>query len=66
MSRKKMIGIALWIGAIIVVAGGIFALLAGHIKTGWGLIILGVIAIAVGLGTFFSRSSEEQLDKEWM
>jgi len=58
MSRNKMIGIALWIGAIIVIAVGIFTLLANHIKTGWGLIILGVIAIAVGLGTFFSRSSE--------
>ena len=61
-----MIGIALWIGAVIAIAGGSFILLAGHIKTGTGLIVLGVIAIAAGLVTFFSRSTAEEgeLDRE--
>ncbi len=68
MSRKKMMGIALLIGAVIVVAGGSFTLLNGHTKIGIGLVVLGVIVIAAGLFTFFSRSSSEkvQLDRDWM
>ena len=68
MSRKKVIGIALLIGAIIVGAGGSFTLLTGHTKTGLGLIVLGVIVLAVSLYTFFSRSTAEkyQVDREWM
>ena len=60
MSRKKIMGIALLIGAVIVVAGGSFTLLNGHMKTGIGLIVLGVIVIAAGLFTFFSRPSAER------
>jgi len=60
MSRKKIMGIALLIGAVIVVAGGSFTLLNGHIKMGIGLIVLGVIVIAAGLFTFFSRPSAER------
>ena len=60
MSRKKIMEIALLIGAVIVVAGGSFTLLNGHIKMGIGLIVLGVIVIAAGLFTFFSRPSAER------
>jgi uncharacterized membrane protein YfcA len=68
MSRKKVIGIALLIGAIIIGAGGSFTLLSGHNKTGLGLIVLGIIVLALSLYTFFSRSSAEkyQVDREWM
>ena len=68
MSRKKMTGIALFIGAVIVLAGGAFALLSNHIKSGYGLLAIGVILIGVGLFTFFRPSSNEgvQLDREWM
>lgn len=68
MSRKKVIAIALLIGAIIVGVGGSFTLLSGHNKTGLGLIVLGIIVLALSLYTFFSRSTAEkyQVDKEWM
>lgn len=69
MSRKKMIGIALLIGAIILgAAGGYWWLVADHVKSGMGIVVLGVIVLAVGLFTFFSRSTSEkiQLDREWM
>jgi drug/metabolite transporter (DMT)-like permease len=68
MSRKKVIGIALLIGAIIVGAGGSFTLLTGHNKTGLGLIVLAIIVLALSLYTFFSRSTADkyQVDKEWM
>jgi len=66
MSRKKMTGIALFIGAVIVLGGG-FALLSDHMKTGYGLLVLGVILIGVSLFTFFRPSNEGvQLDREWM
>jgi lipoprotein signal peptidase len=67
MSRKKMTTIALFIGAVIVLAGGAFALLSDHMKTGYGLLVLGVILIGVALFTFFRPSNERaQLDREWM
>jgi uncharacterized membrane protein YfcA len=68
MSRKKVIGIALLIGAIIVGAIGSFTLYSGHNKTGLGLIVLGIIVLALSLYTFFSRSATEkyQVDREWM
>jgi hypothetical protein len=61
-------GLVLLIGAIIVGAGSSFTLLAGHTKSGVGLIVLGVIAVAASIYTFFSRSTAEkmQLDREWM
>ncbi len=67
MSRKKMLGLALLIGALIVFAGGGFTLVAGHMKTGIGLFVLGVIVIAGGIYTILSRSASEegQLDTEW-
>ena len=43
MSRKKMTGIALFVGAVIVLAGGGFALLSDHMKTGYGLLVVGII-----------------------
>lgn len=68
MSRKKLIGIALFVGAIVVLAGGAFSMYSGHMKSGIGLIVLGVIFIAVGLATFLSRSTTKvgQLDREWI
>lgn len=67
MSRKKAISIVLFIGAVIVLAGGGFSMLSGHNKTGIGLLVLGVIAIAVGLVTFFGSSAEErQQYSEWI
>jgi hypothetical protein len=67
MSRKKVISIVLLIGAVIVLAGSGFSLLSGHNKTGIGLIVLGVIAIAVGIGTFFSSSAGEgEPNREWI
>jgi drug/metabolite transporter (DMT)-like permease len=68
MSRKKVIGIALLIGAILIGAGGSFTLHAGHNKTGLGIIVLGIIVLALSLYTFFSRSTAEkyQVDREWM
>jgi hypothetical protein len=67
MSRKKMTAIALLIGAVIVLAGGSFALLSDHMKTGYGLLVLGVILMGVSLFTFFRPPNEGvQLDREWM
>ena len=68
MSRKKLLSIALFVGAIVVLAGSAFSMYSGHMKSGIGLIVLGVIFIAVGLVTFLSRSTTEvgQLDKEWI
>ena len=61
-------GLVLLIAAIIIAAGGSFTLLAGHNKTGLGLIVLGVIALTASIYTFFSRSTAEkyQVDREWM
>jgi len=67
MSRKKVISIVLFIGAVIVLAGGGFNLFSGHTKTGLGLLVLGVIAIAVGLVSFFSSNAEDsQPYREWL
>lgn len=68
MSRKKLISIALFVGAIVVLAGGAFSMYSGHMKTGIGLIVLGVILIASGLVALLSRSTSTagQLDREWL
>ena len=68
MSGKKLISIALFVGAIVVLAGGAFSMYLGHMKTGMGLFVLGVIFIAFGLVTFLSRSTTQvaKLDKEWI
>jgi heme A synthase len=60
MSRKKVMSIVLFIGAVIVLAGGGFSLFSGHNKTGLGLLVLGVIALVLGLVTFFSSTAEER------
>lgn len=67
MNKKKLIGIVLCFGAIIVLAVGGFFLLFGHMKSGIGLLVVGVLAIIVGLVSFFSRltAQEARLDKEW-
>lgn len=68
MSQKKRQGIMLWIGAVVLLAASAAALLLGHMKAGYGLAGLGVIAVIVGLVIFFSRSSPkaELPGKEWM
>ena len=67
MSRKRMMGLALLVGALVVFAGGGFTLVAGHMKTGIGLFVLGVLVIAGGIYTVISRSSTEevQTDTAW-
>ena len=67
MSRKKLLGISLFVAAIVVLAVAAFTMYAGHMKSGIGLIVLGVIVIAAGLGIFLSRSTPHasQLDREW-
>ncbi|HKV59849.1 MAG TPA: hypothetical protein VJO32_16275 [Ktedonobacteraceae bacterium] len=63
-----MTGIALLVGAVVVLVAGGVVWLSGHDKSGMGLLGLGVILIGVGTFTFFSRASAEkvQLDREWM
>jgi hypothetical protein len=60
MSSKKVINIVLFIGAVIVLAGGSFSLFSGHNKTGLGLLVLGVIALV----TFFSSSGKKSQSYE--
>lgn len=68
MSKKRMTGIALLVGAVLILAVGGIVWLNGHDKSGIGLLGLGVILIGIGTFTFFSRASAEkvQLDREWM
>jgi hypothetical protein len=68
MSKKRMIGIALLVGAVVVLAIGGVVWLSGHDKSGIGLLGLGVVLVGIGAFTFFSRASAEkvQLDREWM
>ncbi|HEU0001532.1 MAG TPA: hypothetical protein VFQ36_11560 [Ktedonobacteraceae bacterium] len=68
MSKKRITGIALLVGAVLVLVVGGIVWLNGHDKSGMGLLGLGVILIGVGTFTFFSRASAEKvrLDREWM
>ena len=68
MNRKRVMGIALLVAALIVLAGGGLTLFLGHMKTGIGLFVLALIVIGGGLFTIFSSSSAERgrLDTEWM
>ncbi|HXZ03584.1 MAG TPA: hypothetical protein VEH81_02070 [Ktedonobacteraceae bacterium] len=68
MSRNKLISLALFVGAIVVLAVGVFSLHSAHMKAGLGFIVLGIICIAIGLFAFLSRSTTnvEMLDKEWV
>jgi hypothetical protein len=68
MSKKRMTGVALLVGAVVVlVLGGVFWL-TGHDKSGIGLLGLGVVIVGIGAFTFFSHASAEKvrLDREWM
>lgn len=67
MSKKRVIGIVLLVGAIVVLAIGAFTLSAGHMKSGIGLFVLGVIVVGAGLFSVISGSSAEevQLDTDW-
>ena len=67
MSKKRVIGIVLLVGAIVVLAIGAFTLVGGHMKSGIGLFVLGVIVVGAGLYSVISGSSAEevQLDTDW-
>ena len=67
MNKKRVLGIVLLVGAIVVLAGGAFTLVAGHMKTGIGLFVLGVVVIGAGLYSVITGSSAEevQLDTDW-
>jgi hypothetical protein len=67
MNRKRVLGIVLLVGAIVVLAGGAFTLVAGHTKSGIGLFVLGVVVIGAGLYSVITGSSAEevQLDTDW-
>ncbi|HEX6477500.1 MAG TPA: hypothetical protein VF043_01550 [Ktedonobacteraceae bacterium] len=67
MNRKRVIGIVLLVGAIVVLAGGAFTLTGGHVKSGIGLFVLGVIVVGAGLYSVITASSGEkvQLDTDW-
>jgi membrane protein YqaA with SNARE-associated domain len=66
MNKKRVLGIVLLVGAIVVLAGGAFTLVAGHTKSGIGLFVLGVV-IGAGLYSVITGSSAEevQLDTDW-
>ena len=50
--------VVLIIGAVVLLAIGGFLLSSGHMKTGIGLIVLGVIAVGISITTFvIARSS---------
>ncbi len=67
MSRKRVIGIVLCIAAVVVLAVGAFNLYSGHTKSGIGLLALGILAIAIGVGSFFSATAaERQPYREWI
>ena len=59
MSSRRGIGIALFVVAVIAAVVGVFLMSGGHIKSGIGLIVIGVIVLAAGLFSFFSRSTSE-------
>jgi hypothetical protein len=67
MNRKRVMGIVLLVGAIVVLAGGGFTLVAGHTKSGIGLFVLGVIVVGAGLFYIISSFLGErvQLDTDW-
>lgn len=67
MSRKKVLGLVLLVGAIVVLAGGGYSLFTGHVKTGIGLLVLGVIVVGAGLFNIISSFLGErvQLDTDW-
>ena len=67
MNRKRVMGIVLLVGAIVVLAGGGFTLASGHVKSGIGLFVLGVIVVGAGLYSVITGSSGEEvrLDTDW-
>lgn len=66
MSNRRMLGIGLFVAAVVAAAVGVFLLSGGHNKTGIGLIVAGVILVIAGLVSFFSRASAagEKLDSD--
>ena len=67
MSRKRIMGFVLLVGALVVFAGGGFTLYSGHVKTGIGLFVLGVLVIAGGIYTVVSGTSADEglADTAW-
>jgi uncharacterized membrane protein len=66
MSNRRMLGIGLFVVAVIAAVVGVFLMSGGHNKSGIGLIVAGVILIIGGLVSFFSRASAagEKLDSD--
>ena len=67
MNRRRVTGIVLLVGAIVVLAGGGFTLATGHVKSGIGLFVLGVIVVGAGLFSIISSFFGEkvQMDTDW-
>jgi hypothetical protein len=67
MNKKRVMGLVLLIGALVVFAGGAFTLVGGHMKSGIGLFVLGVIVVGAGLFYIISSFLGErvQLDTDW-
>ena len=66
MNGRRKISIAIFVGALVVFAVSAYVLIAGHDKTGIGLIVLGVILLGVGGVAFISRSPTEGQLRDWM
>ncbi|HLG77574.1 MAG TPA: hypothetical protein VKX46_14245 [Ktedonobacteraceae bacterium] len=59
MNGQTRRSVALLVGAVILLAVGGFALLSNHIKTGVGLLALGVVVVGVSIASVFvARSSQ--------
>lgn len=68
MSNRRMLGIGLFVVAVVAAVIGVFLLSGSHIKSGWGLIGIGVVLVIAGLVSFFSRASAagEKLDSDML
>jgi hypothetical protein len=59
MNGQTRRSVALLVGAVILLAIGGFALLSNHVKTGVGLLALGVVVVGVSIASVFvARSSQ--------
>ncbi len=59
MNGQTRRSVVLLVGAVILLAIGGFALLSNHVKTGVGLLALGVVVVGVSIASVFvARSSQ--------
>jgi hypothetical protein len=59
MNGQTRRSVALLVGAVVLLAIGGFALLSNHVKTGVGLLALGVVVVGVSIASVFvARSSQ--------